>query len=1080
MALRGAAAAPGGLEAVQEEGGFYPAVADAQVRREAPLPERRRITVLFCDLVGSTELSVQIDPEDYRRVIRAYQATCAKVIQRFDGVTARYQGDGIMVDFGFPQAHEDDPERAVLSGLGIVKAMAGFNAAVGLEDFHDLAVRIGIATGLAVVGDVIGEGGPAEEMAIAGPVSNLAARLQGLAVPNSVVIGAETRERLGGLFEYQDLGCHPLKGFAEPVPAWRVVRPRNGYRPDLLHEKGLVPLVGREEEMQLLLRRWELAKRGEGQVVLLSGEAGIGKSRIIQALREHIGGEPHHRIRLQCSPYHTNSALHPFIGALERAAGFGRDDAPEQKLAKLEALVAATADPLDEVVPLLAALLSLPRSDRYPPPRLTAQQQRTRTQAALVRQMEAAAGMGTLLVMIEDVHWIDPTSRELLDMLIGQAQSARALVIITFRPDFAPPAAVQPHVTLLALRKLSHEQGAALVERVAGGKKMPGLVTKQIIAKTDGVPLFIEELTKTILASGLLKDQGERYVLEGPLPPLAIPANLQDSLLARLDRLGAAKEVAQMGSAIGREFSHELLAAVGGVTDAELNHALGQLAEAEIISQHGAPPEAIYTFKHALLQDAAYQSLLKSSRQALHGRIAQVLEERFADCTTLEPEILAHHYTEAGLAEPAVNYWDKAGRRALERSANLEALGHLSQGLQLLARLPESAQRDHKELGLQIALGAAYRVTKGFGSSEVEHSFARARALCTRVDDPLCLIDALRGLYACYYVRGELTKARDQAEQVAALAGKSGHPLCRMLGNYLLGAVLFWQGEFTAARRELETALALYDPDALRDEVLSWQMDPGTAAANHLSWTLWILGYPEQALRLNEDTIAKARALGQPFTLAMALTWGCWTGICCGRYGVVKGYATELRSLTTENSFAYLGACATVLEGQMLIAREHYEEGLARMQAGFEEFRAVEAGVGMPWAMSMPIAACLRLGRLQEGAALLERAFAAIERSGEHHWEAELHRLKAELLLAQSPANGVDAEACLRRALAVARQQGARSLELRTAISYARLLRRQGRRDRARRVLAEACDGFAEGFATADLRRARALLDDLN
>jgi class 3 adenylate cyclase/tetratricopeptide (TPR) repeat protein len=827
--------------------------------------ERRQLTVMFCDLAGSTALSAQLDPEVLRDVIRSFQEASVKVIDRFEGFVARYMGDGILVHFGYPHAHEDDAERAVRAGLGIIEGVAEIDAPVVREIGVALAVRIGIATGIVVAGDLIGEGA-AEEKAVVGETPNLAARLQSLATPNSVVISATTRTLLRGLFEYEDLGPRQLKGFSESVRAYRVVRPRETRsRFEAAHEAGLTPFADRDEESELLRRRWEQAKEGEGQVVLLSGEAGIGKSRITQVLRDDISNDPHYRLRYQCSPYYTNTALYPFITQLKLAAKIHQADTVEQKLDKLEALLAMAQDRVENDVPLIAWLLSIPSHSRYAPLDMSPEQQKAQTLAALLQQLSGLSARQPVLTIVEDTHWMDPSSLELLNLLVERAQVTQVLAVITFRPDFSPPWLERSHVTLISLNRLNQRQTAAMVMRVTGGKAFPPEVVEQVVSKTDGVPLFVEEITKTIQESRLLDEEADRYVLRGPLPPLAIPATLQDSLVARLVQLTPVKAVAQTAAAIGREFSYELLAEVCGLHHAELQAALEQLTRSELVYRRGTPPATTYIFKHALVQDAAYETLLRSTRRQLHARIAQALSERFPERAELEPELLAHHYSQAGLAEQAATYWGRAAERALYRSANLEAVGHVTNALAHLAKLAETADRDRQELAFQIVLGAAYRATKGFASSEAERSFVRARELCERVGGTRQLIDALRGLYACYYIRGQLPTARRQAEQVLALGQRTQDSSILMVGHWMVGCVMFWQGQFPEGRRELEEAVALYDPSEQREKTLAAQIDPEVSALIHLGWTLWILGYPEQALRTSEEAIAAARKLAQPF-----------------------------------------------------------------------------------------------------------------------------------------------------------------------------------------------------------------------
>jgi predicted ATPase/class 3 adenylate cyclase len=705
-------------------------------------------------------LASQLDPEEWREVVRAYQETCAKVIARSEGHIAQYLGDGLLVYFGYPQAHEDDAQRVVRAGLGIVKAMAQLHTRLGHERGVQLAVHLGIHTGLVVVGEI--GGGSRQEQFALGETPNLAARLQGIAGPNTLVISAATFQLLGGFFACQSLGRHLLKGFAQPLETYQVrYESMARSRLEAIGSTGLTPLVGREQEVALLLERWAQVKEGSGQVVLLSGEAGIGKSRLVEVVKEQVASEPQAWLTpCQCSPYYQNSALYPLIDLLERVVlQFERDETPHQKLSKLEGLLVQYGLPLAEAVPLLAALLSLPLDADYAPLIMSPEQQKQRTLHALLTILLRIAAQQPVLFVMEDLHWVDPTTLELLSLLVDQGPTARILALWTCRPDFTPPWTGRSHATQVTLPRLPRRQTAEMTVRLTHGKALPAEVVAQVVAKTDGVPLFVEELTKMVLESGLLEEQEERYELTGSLPPLAIPTTLHNSLMARLDRLAAVKALAQLRATLGREFSYELLQAVSPWDEDALQRGLQQLVAAEFLYQQGLPPQATYRFKHALIQEAAYQSLLRSTRQQSHQRIAQVLETRFPESCETQPELLAYHFTEAGLAEQAVRYWQRAGQLASDCSAHLEAISHCTTGIELLKSLPETPEHTQQALTLHTALGAALLITKGQGAPEVEHAYSQARALCQQVGETPELIPVLFGLWRFYVVRPQLHTA---------------------------------------------------------------------------------------------------------------------------------------------------------------------------------------------------------------------------------------------------------------------------------------------------------------------------------
>ena len=736
--------------------------------------ERRQVTVLFSDLVGSTALSARMDPEDLREVISAYQKCVAETVQRFGGFVAKYMGDGVLVYFGYPQAHEDDPERAVRAGLELIQAVNALKSSASLQ------TRVGIATGLVVVGDLIGSGA-AWEQTVVGETPNLAARLQALAEPNTVVIAESTRKLLGNLFELEDLGAKDLKGISEPVRAWAALRPSSVEgRFEALHATGLTELVGREEELEILLRRWSKAKTGQGQVVLFSGEAGIGKSRLTAALMERLQGEPHTRLRYFCSPQHTDSALYPVISQMERAAAFTHGDTAQAKLHKLDAVLAQTSTSTEDAA-LFAEMLSLPNDGRYPKLNLTPEQRRQRTLEALVSQVEVLARQNPVLMIFEDTHWTDPTSVEVFSRIIDRIRGFRVLLVVTFRPEFDAPWLGRSYVTALTLNRLAERDIRAMIDGVVGNKSLPANIRQDIIERTDGIPLFVEEMTKAVLEAGS-EGAAQRTAAAVPSPALAVPASLQASLMTRLDRLGPAKEVAQIGAVIGREFSHALLSAVVSKPEQELASSLDRLIHAGLLFRQGAPPHATYLFKHALVQDAAYGMLLREPRRALHARIAETLENQFAAIAENQPELLARHCTEAGLTEKAASLWGKAGQRSLDRSALAEAAEQLTRALDQIAGLPATSALRREQIKLQAALITPLMHVKGYAAPETKAAVEEARLLIEQAEalgeppeDPLLLFSVLSGFWVVNFVAFNGDVMRELAVQFLALRAGCGN-----------------------------------------------------------------------------------------------------------------------------------------------------------------------------------------------------------------------------------------------------------------------------------------------------------------
>lgn len=1041
--------------------------------------ERRQLTVMFCDLVGSTALSERLDPEELRAVIRAYQESAAQVIERFAGHVAQYLGDGLLVYFGHPVAHEDDAERAVRAGLGVIAAMHERNAGAGRDADAPLSVRIGIHTGVVVVGDV--GGGTRHELLALGDTPNLAARLQALAEPDTVVISERTRQLAGGSFEYADLGEHALKGIAHPTRAWRIAGVSEAVsRFEAATHAGLTPLVGREQEIGLLMERWRLAQDGEGQVVLLSGEPGIGKSRIVSALRERLHGEATGALRLQCSPYHVNSPLHPTIDHLERTLRFGRDEPASSRLDKLEGLLVSQYGRPIEDVRFVASILSIPCEERYGPLAMTPQQQKEETLRVLVDVVEAAARAQPTVVLFEDAHWADPTSLEELDLIIDRVRNVPLLVVLTHRPEFKSRWAGHAHVLALNLSKLTRAQSSAIVSRLAGGKALPPDLLEQILSKTDGVPLFVEELTRTILESGELEEAGDQYDYAGPARAVTIPATLRDSLMARLDRARPVKEIAQIGAAIGREFSYELIAHVAPLTKTQLDDRLAQLTESGLAFRRGTSSHAVYTFKHALVQDVAYDSLLRSRRQELHGRIAQAIEEQFPDVKDGEPELLAHHYTEAGLAEAAVEHWQRASRRAMQRSAYVEAERHLRRGLAVLATMEETTVRNRLGIALHNALGVSLMPTRGFGNPEVADAFASAAAIATQEGDARGLFVALRGQGQYQMISGDLRTARDQARNILALAETMDDSGVLIEAHHLGWSALAFTGDFAAARRHAEQGMALYERE--RDHRLTYVFsghDPGMCCRSFGSLALWQLGYPDTALAMCRDGLALAQAVSHPFSVAIAL-WGL------GILDLLRRDIQDLRvtgeamiAHCQEKGFAPFIPLGKIFRGGAAAAEGDVAQGIADIREGIAGVRARGTEYTVPTFFAWLAALCLAGGQLEEGRAALEEGLAMSEKNADRFSLPELHRLRGEFLLASSRPAPSDAEACFQEAMAVARAQGGKMLELRASTSLARLWGAGTRRAAARDLLASICGRFTEGLESPDLREARTLLEQL-
>ena len=1040
--------------------------------------ERRQLTVMFCDLVGSTAISARLDPEDMHAIIAAYHKSCAGLITVNGGFVGKYMGDGVLAYFGYPRAHEHDAERAVRAGLAIVEAAPMLETSAGAP----LHVRVGIATGIVIVGDLMGSGA-AGERDVVGDTPNLAARLQGIAEPDSVVIAESTRRLLGDLFELADLGLQEIKGIAAPTRAYLALRESGrASRFEALRAGSLAALVGREEETELMLRRWAKAKAGEGQVVLLSGEAGIGKSRLAAAFSKRVAGEPHLRRRYFCSPLHTSSPLHPIIGQLERLAGLSREYDTKTKLDKLEALLALSSTPPRDVA-LLAEMLSLPNDGRFPASELEPQERRRKTLEALHRNIETISRDCPVLMVFEDAHWADPSSLEALSRLVERVNGLRVLLFVTFRPEFVAPWVGRPHVTALTINRLAPREAGLLIERVAGGRSLAEKVRRHIIERSDGIPLFVEEMTRAVLEA---EDEGAAALkpASAASPAFPVPASLHASLMSRLDRLGSAKSVAQIGAAIGREFSHALLARVTGLDEPALAAALDRLIQSGLLSRRADPPLTTYLFKHALVQDAAYGSLLRAATRALHARIAEVLEREFPEIAESQPELLARHGAKAGLVEKSARFWGIAGRRSLARSALGEAAAQLSMALEQIATLTESPTLRREQIELQVALINSLFHVKGYAAPETQAAvhrakqlFEQAEALGEPPEDQLLLLSVLFAAGTASFVAFNGDMLREQAVEYMAYAKKVGTATSLMLGHRGFGVALIWTGDFVEGRGHLERAIVAYDPAAHRALSTRFGHDVRVAIRCHRSIALWLLGHPETALADAHQALADAREIAQASTTMNALCYTSFTHTFCGDYAAASSAVEELIVLADEKGATYWKTVGMMGRGHIFTLTDRAWDAVNMITAGMSASRSTGSKLFVPAFLSHLAMAHADLGQAEEARLYIDEALSAVEATKERLWEAEVHRLAGEI--ARRAGDSGKAEECIGRALAVARAQRAKSWELRAATSLARLLRDQGRRMEARDALARVYEEFKEGFDTHDLIEAKAALREL-
>ena len=1040
--------------------------------------ERRQLTVMFCDLVGSTALSTRLDPEEMSNVLGAFQKACVTAVTGFGGSVAKYMGDGALVYFGYPEAHEDDAERAVRAGLALIDAMAAMQLSVPLRP----QVRVGIATGLVVVGELIGEGSAQERVAV-GETLNLAARIQAVASPNSVVVPELTHRLAGAAFDYEELGLHELKGIRDAARLWRVVGESTARgRFDRRVVGGLTPLVGRAEEIMLLRRRWDRAKEGDGQLVLLSAPAGFGKSRMTQAFREDLDEPSVICLQYFGSPFHVNSAFYPFIRQLEWAAGIVRTDTGPQKLDKLEAILESSSEGKAEAAALLADLLSIPFGERYPSLQFTEAVQKQRTMEVLQEQLALLSRRDAVLVLFEDAHWIDPTSIELIDKTIRRVVDLPVMIIVTYRPEFTPPWLDLGHVTTLNLNHLERSQVVALVRNTAGGKTLPGAIVEQIAAKSQGVPLFIEEITRAILESGDLEEDGERYVLRGSIRDFVIPSTLQDSLIARLDRLGVAKDVALTASIIGREFSYELLDAVARVSRETLLKALEQLVRSDLLGQRGAPPQSRYIFKHALIRDAAVLSILNARKREMHERIAEVLATLFPEVAETEPELLAHHYTEAHLIDRALAYWCQAAERAAKRLAYIEALGHVDAAVKLVAALPESTERDEWELSFLTIEGPSRMALDGWDSPPAKLLYEKAREVAERLGRPAEVFRSTWGLWMGAHSSGQHARAHELMEEIFGLLKQTQDPEYVVQAHHAGGSQMVAEGVPRSALNHIDHLLTNYQMDVHGNLAMTYGAhDPGCCSLGMRALSLTMLGDLDQVEVALRAAVDLAYRIDHKPSLSQAHMFCAENYIMLNRTDEAEAHLNICVPLAEKYSLANYLIPAKIMQGWVLVLRGEVGTGVRQAEAALETLKSFPSRrFHLPIRIGIVGLTKAAAGDIDGALALFASALEAASTTGERWYEPELLRFKAEMLLALPKRRENEAEQCLEAAIALAQQQEARFWQLRAAVTLANLWVDQGRRDEGRDLLTSIYAGFTEGFHTADLRAAKTLLDGVS
>lgn len=1050
-----------------------PASPTAVSKVSAPLPredELRQITVMFCDLVGSTELSEKLDPEDLRLLIDTYREACSAAVRRYGGEVASYAGDGVMAFFGWPRAHEDDAVRAVHAALETLHAITGISGAV------NLASRVGICSGPAVVRD-IRAGDTAGSFEAVGETPNIAARLQTLAAPNSVLISESTKLLISGAFDLQDLGSREIKGISRPLSVYRVLAAKSSTnRFEAAHGGSLTPLVGRSIELSLILDRWQKAKEAEGQIILLSGSPGVGKSRLIHELKSNIQHEPHFLLNHQCSPYHSQSAFFPIIERLTQAAQITTRDSAADKLAKLKTYFSGLVDDSTELALLIAKLLSIPAENSHELSQLTSQQIKNRTIAKLVDMLLALSAQRPTLCVFEDVHWIDPSTLEFLEHAINRIDRARVLFVTSCRPEFRSAWSSRPNVTTHSVTRLSRNEVIGMVKDLSSGTNMSAKVVDEIIDKADGMPLFIEELTRSIKRALLHSESGNensKQLVQSAATK--VPETLYDALMERLDRVAPGHRVAQIAAVIGREFSYDLLSVAAGIGDGDLGSALSVLEKADIIYRVDVSPFVRFAFKHALLRDAIYNSILKSRRQEIHAAVARILESHFEELVESQPEIVAYHYGEAGKNELAVKYWRAAGLRAFTNSANVEAIANLRKALELVAALPDSPKRDELESEIQLALGIPLIAVRGYASAETREAFARARELCLKLNNTPNYIQALYGLWGHSWMGGKNDEALGMANEFLSRSAASSDPVPLMVAHRVMGSTLLTSGDFQLAREHFEQTIALSTIARAEPLYGLYMVEPRVASLLLLSWDLWFLGYPDQALSRVSEALSLAKDLSQPYTVAFANYMTSVVHLFRGYPDRALASAEESLEISKEQRFSLYVVLSTISRGRALGELGRLGEAKSELERGIDEARHAGIGFILPMMESWLAEVHAQAGENGVALSIVEQSLHDLDVTG-RAWEAELYRLRAEFQLALDGTTASQAEAYLKEAIAIARRQCAKSLELRAATGLATLWRTQERIDEARDLIEPIYSWFDEGNETADLRRARNIL----